>query len=93
MNNKIIFIFSGTVQATSAFMAELLAVVHFIKAFDNSSLGNEDCIIYSDSEEVLNLIIKIKAGLEEGINLVDPQGKNYLESPICSLNKLQGDSM
>lgn len=79
--NNILFIFSGPLQVSTSLQAEVSAVLHLIRVLENSRFSKDDCVIYLDSEEVLQLVSKAKSGYEVDNCLVEPYSCALIRKP------------
>lgn len=80
-NNQVVFLFSGPLRVNSVFLTELCVVSHLIHIVKNSAFSSKECIFYTDSEEAVRFIMKIKMGVEVERSLVDVQTKELVRLP------------
>lgn len=63
---------------SSILQAEISAVVHLLKSFEESRFSKEGCVFYLDSVEVWNMISRVKLGFEVGNNIMDFSTRNFI---------------
>lgn len=59
--NKVLFFFSGRARVETVVQAELEAALFLIQALKNSSWKKAKCVLYLDSVEVHDIIMKCRA--------------------------------
>lgn len=79
--NNLLFIFSGPLQVSSILQAEISAVMHLLKSFEESRFSKEDRVFYLDSVEALNVISRVKLGYEVGSVMIDYSTRDLIRKP------------
>lgn len=89
-DNELLFIFSGPSVASSSLMSEILEVKHLIVSFASFKWSTEDCVFFTNGDEVLNIIVKVKLGLDGDSFLIDLELRDSIRKPNFYFKHISG---